>query len=44
MGLSHTWEKGEIHAYILAANLKEGAGLEDQDVDGRIILRWVSEE
>ena len=36
----HVWRKGEVCARFWWGNLREGDRRGDQDVDGRIILRW----
>ena len=35
------WERGEVYTGFWWGNLRERNYLEDPDVDGRIILRWV---
>ena len=37
----HVWRKGEVCTAFWWGNLRERADWGDQDVDGRIILRWV---
>jgi hypothetical protein len=39
----HVWGKGEVHTGLWWGNLREGDHLEDTDVDGRIILKWIFE-
>jgi hypothetical protein len=36
--------RGEIHKGFWWGNLGERAHLEDQDIDGRIVLKWILEE
>jgi hypothetical protein len=38
------WEGGEVCRGYWWANQKESDNWEDQDVDGRIILRWILEK
>jgi len=33
--------RGEVYSEFWWGNLREGDHLEDPDVDGRIILRWI---
>jgi hypothetical protein len=35
------WERGEVHTGFWWGNLRERDNWEDQDVDGRIILRRI---
>jgi len=37
----HGWKIGEVHTRFWWRDLKERDHLEDLDVDGRIILRWI---
>jgi hypothetical protein len=37
----HVYGRGEVHTEFWWGNLKKGVHLEDQGVDGKIILRWV---
>ena len=37
----HVWRKGEVCTRLWWANLRGRYNLGDQDVDGRIILRWI---
>jgi hypothetical protein len=39
----HVWRRGEVLTGLQWGNLKEGDHLEDPDVDGRIILKWIFE-
>jgi hypothetical protein len=43
--MQHVWERGEVHTGVLVGGGKpEGRShLEDPDVDGRIILKWIFE-
>jgi hypothetical protein len=40
----HVWEIGEVHAGIWWVNVKVRNHLEDLGVDGKLILKWVSNE
>ena len=37
----HVWSKGEVCTRFWWGNLRERDHWGDQDVDGRIILRWI---
>jgi hypothetical protein len=37
----HVWETGEVHTGFWWGNLRERGRLGNQDIDGRIILRWI---
>ena len=37
----HVWRKGEASTMFRWGNLRERDHWGDQDVDGRIILRWI---
>ena len=37
----HVWRKGEVCTRFWWGNLRERDHWRDQDVDGRIILRWI---
>jgi hypothetical protein len=37
----HVWETEEMHTGFWQRSLREGNHLEDLDVDGRTILKWV---
>ena len=37
----HVWRKGEVCTRFCRGNLMERDHWGDQDVDGRIILRWI---
>ena len=37
----HVWRKGEVCTTFWWGNLRERDHFGDQDVDGRIILRWI---
>ena len=37
----HVWRKGEVCTRFWWGNLRERDHWGDQDVDGRIILRWI---
>ena len=37
----HVWRKGEVCTRFWWGNLRERDFWGDQDVDGRIILRWI---
>jgi hypothetical protein len=39
--MQHVWEERRGVYRVLAGNLRERDHLEDQGVDGRIILRWI---
>jgi hypothetical protein len=39
----HAWERGEMHIEYWWESQKERDYKEDQDVGGRIILRWILE-
>ena len=40
-GMWHVWRKGEVCTRFWWGNLRERDHWGDQDVDGRIILRWM---
>jgi len=35
------WRRGEVYTELWWGNLRKNDHLEDQGVDGRIILRWI---
>ena len=37
----HVWRKGEVFTRFRWGNLRERDHWGDQDVDGRIVLRWI---
>ena len=37
----HVWRKGEVCTRFWWGNLKEREHWGDQDIDGRIILKWI---
>ena len=37
----HVWRKGEVCKRFWWGNLRERDHWGDQDIDGRIILRWI---
>jgi hypothetical protein len=37
----HVWGRGEVHTGFWWGNLREGDHLEDQGVDGRVILKLI---
>ena len=39
--VAHMGGRGEVYTGLWVGNLKERDHLEDQGVDGRIILRWI---
>ena len=39
--MSHVWRTGEVCTRFWWGNLRERDHWEGQDVDGRIILRWI---
>jgi hypothetical protein len=39
--MQHAWTRGEAYKRFWWGNLRKRDHLEDQDVDGRIILRWI---
>jgi len=39
--MSRVWGRGEVYIGFWWGNLRESDHLEDPDVDGRIILRWI---
>jgi hypothetical protein len=39
--MQHVWERREVCTGFWWGNLREGGHLEDPDIDGRIILRWI---
>jgi hypothetical protein len=39
--MQHVWGREELHIGFWWENLRERDNLEDIDVDGRIILRWI---
>ena len=40
-GMLNVWGRGEVCTEFWLGNLRERDHLEDPDVDGRIILRWI---
>jgi hypothetical protein len=40
-GMLHFWGRGEVYAGFWSASLRERDQLEDSDVDGNLILRWI---
>jgi len=42
--MQHIWERGEAYTGFWWGNLREREQMEDPDVDGRIILRWILQE
>jgi hypothetical protein len=40
-GMQHVWGRVQVYTGLWRGNLKERDHLEDQGVDGRIILRWI---
>jgi hypothetical protein len=36
--------RGEVHTGFWWGDLREGDNLEDADIDGRIILKWIFQE
>ena len=40
-GMRYVWRKGEVCTRFWWGNLRERDHWGDQDVDGRIILRWI---
>ena len=40
----HVWVRGEMHTGFRWRNLPEGDHLKDLGLDGRIILKWISEK
>ena len=41
-GMGHVWRKEEVCTRFWWGNLRERDHCGDNDVDGRIILRWIS--
>jgi hypothetical protein len=39
--MQNVWGRGQVYAGFCWGNLRERDHLEDPDVDGRIILRWI---
>ena len=39
--MQHVWEKGQLHTGAWCGNLRKTQHLEDTNVDGRIILKWI---
>ena len=39
--MQHVWGRGHVHTRFLWGNLREREHLEDPNVDGRIILKWI---
>jgi hypothetical protein len=37
----HVWERGEVDTGFWWGNLRDSGHLEDPDVEGKIILRWI---
>jgi len=37
----HVWETGEVHKEFWLGELRERVQMEDLDVDGRKILKWI---
>jgi hypothetical protein len=40
--MQHVWDKREIHIAFRWINLKERDHFEDLDVNGKIMLKWIS--
>jgi hypothetical protein len=40
----HVWEIGEVHSGLWWGDLMERDHLEDLDICGRIILKWISKK
>jgi len=40
----HVWEIGEVHPGLWWGDLMERDHLEDLDICGRIILKWISKK
>jgi hypothetical protein len=38
----HVWETGEVHTGFWWGDLRERDHLQDLGIDGRIILKWIS--
>jgi len=38
---SNVWDREEVHTLFWWGNLREGDHMENPDVDGRIIIRWI---
>jgi hypothetical protein len=43
MGRTRSTYEGEVHTGFQLGNLRDGDHLEDQGVNGRIILKWIFE-
>jgi hypothetical protein len=43
MGRACTWERRGAYR-VLVGNLREGDHLEDPDIDGRTMLKWILEK
>ena len=43
-GMWHLRRRGNVHTGFWRENLKEGDHLEDADIDGRVILKWIFEK
>jgi hypothetical protein len=39
--MQHVWASGEVHRGFWWGSLRDGSHLEDPDVDGMIILKWI---
>jgi hypothetical protein len=35
------WVRGKVHAGVLWGDLREGDHLEEPDIDGGIVLKWI---
>jgi hypothetical protein len=42
--MQHVRERGQVHTEFWWVNLREGDHLKDPGMDGRVILKWISEK